>query len=76
MEAAGQVFIARSPDAQRRVEVWQILTEVPFDTDRLSYAQIWAQLTSNQRDRLVELYDVLPDELVPFVQAYREEQSR
>jgi hypothetical protein len=68
-----QVYLDRfeSGDSDRQLEVWEILTTTRFGASDLSWLQIWSALTDVQRDRLVELYDVLPEQLVTIVDDYR-----
>ena len=73
-EGIGQVYIARAPDGPRLVEMWDILATTRFATPghELDADGIWSALTDVQRDRLVELYDVLPTEaLREVVDRYR-----
>ena len=69
----GQVYLDlfESGDSERQLEVWEILTTTRFGASDLSWLQIWSALTDVQRDRLVELYDVLPEPLVAIVDDYR-----
>ena len=69
----GQVYLDRfeSGDSERQFEVWEILLTTRLVASHLSWLQIWSALTDVQRDRLVELYDVLPEPLVAIVDDYR-----
>jgi|GEM_PF-6808143 len=70
----GQVYLDRfqSGDSERQLEMWGILATTRFAARGLDTDGIWSALTDVQRDRLVELYDVLPsEELRELVDRYR-----
>ena len=71
-EGIGQVYLAKVADEPRVVEMWEILATTRFAGLGLDTEGIWDALTDVQRDRLVELYDVLPSEdLRALVDQYR-----
>jgi len=75
-QGIGQVYFDRflSGDSERQIEVWQILATTRFAALGLDADRMWSALTNVQRDRLVELYDVLPsEELRGLVDRYREQ---
>lgn len=66
-----QVLLARSDHDDRRGELWEILASTEFQRRGLDWGGIWAALSDEQRDRVVELYDAVPEQLLPFVDGYR-----
>ena len=74
-EGIAQVYVARQPDEDRRTRVWAVLSSTEFARHGLDWAGIWDALADEQHNQLVQLYDVLPEQLLPFVDAQRGERS-
>lgn len=70
MDAVLQVMQTTRGDRDRLLRVFQVLTEGGSRAG-MSWEESWEVQPEANRQELVELYDVLPEGLLPFVDEWR-----